>query len=358
MSLETKFELYRENELKGLWISYKLIKSLLSSLSENIFKISILGHSERGTPIHKIEMGTGSIKIVLWSQMHGDESTATKSMFDLFNYIQKEYLNSVQLRNLLKKCTLIFVPMLNPDGALAYTRENAKDIDLNRDAIKLETKEGKLLHQLVKSIQPDFAFNLHDQTSFYNVLGSEKVATLSFLAPTADKALTITDSRREAMSVIVSMNQALQKHIPNQIGRYSDAFCKSCFGDAIQMMNFPTILIEAGYYPGDEEREETRKLHFIALLTALFDIASDKLPDYKAYFDIPLNEKLFYDIRFDNVIFNGINTSVAVRYKYILNNGALLKVIVSEETISGDLLLGKLFHTIIDKKGKRFLDIS
>ena len=358
MSLENKFSLYREKRLSGLWIHYNLIKPLLSSLPKNIFKTSIAGYSENETPIHKIEVGTGPIKILFWSQMHGDESTATKSLFDIFNFIQAEGSSYKPLIELLTKCTLVFIPMLNPDGALAYTRENAKKIDLNRDAIKQKSKESRLLYSIVKDFKPNFAFNLHDQTSYYNVANTDKVATLSFLSPAADITQKLTDSRKKAMSIIVKMHQSLQNYIPNQIGRYNDTFCKSCFGDTIQKMNFPTILIESGYYPGDYHREKTRKFHFIALMSALFAIASEKLPTYKAYFEIPLNEKLFYDTRFDNSIHNNIKTSLAVRYIYEIKNNKLVKKIDSRETIFGDSLKGKLFHRIINANTKNNLDIS
>lgn len=358
MSLKNKFLRYRENMLTGLWIDYKAIQTLVASLSNKLFTKSICGYSEKGIPIHRIDVGKGSIKIVLWSQMHGDESTATKLVFDVLNYIQAEYTSDKQLVNLLNKCTLSFIPMLNPDGSKAYTRENAKDIDINRDARTLQTKEGQVLNQLMCTIQPNFTFNLHDQDSFYNVQGTEQVATLSFLAPAADIQKTLTPARKKAMSVIYAMYQAIQHELPNQMGRYNDTYCSTCFGDQIQKLGIPTILIEAGYYPKDEAREETRKYHFIALMSALFVISSKKLPDYMGYFKIPKTDKLFYDIRFDNILYKGVITSIAIRYNDFLIKGKLTKVILKEQTIHGVQLKDKLFHRVIDAKGSDFSSIS
>jgi len=358
MCLENKFDLYKETSLSGLWIHYRLIEPLIENLSKELFINTIIGYSENNLPIHKIQIGKGKIKILLWSQMHGDESTATKSLFDLINFISKEHHTHKGLVRLLQKCTLIIVPIVNPDGALAYTRENTNGIDLNRDAQKLNTKEARILHELVTSVKPDFAFNLHDQTSWYNVTNTDRVATLSFLSPSSDVNKRLTQARREAMRVIVSMFESLQAYLPNQMGRYDDSFCESCFGDSIQQMDFPTILIESGYYPKDEMREKTRKFHFIALMSALFAIASDKLPKYEAYFDIPLNEKLYFDVRYDNVLLDNKLTSVAVRYIYKIVDNKLIKVINLDETISGNALTNKLFHTCIDAKGIHFDDLS
>ena len=33
--------------------------------------------------------GTGPFGVLLWSQMHGDESTATSALFDLFDYLRR-----------------------------------------------------------------------------------------------------------------------------------------------------------------------------------------------------------------------------------------------------------------------------
>ena len=250
--------------------------------------------------------------------------------------------------------------MLNPDGAYAYTRENANGIDLNRDAIDLNSKESIILSRVVNELKPDFAFNLHDKDSFYNVSGTNKASILSFLAPSADKKKTITQARKRAMSVIHKMYLYLQNYIPNQIGRYNDTFCDNCFGDMIQKWGFPTILIESGYFPEDENREKTREIHFFTLLDALYAISSNDLPDYKGYFNIPNNEKKFYDIRFDNILYNDKLQSIAIRYNDKMINGVLSKYILTKETIADIQLKNKLFHKVIDAKGIAFstLDIN
>jgi hypothetical protein len=43
-------------------------------------QLSVIGNSVLGKPIYKYIIGTGNIKIYLWSQMHGNESTTTKGL--------------------------------------------------------------------------------------------------------------------------------------------------------------------------------------------------------------------------------------------------------------------------------------
>jgi murein tripeptide amidase MpaA len=82
--------------------------------------------------------------VLLWSQMHGDESTATSALFDLFEYI-RAHRQDAAVRGILSSLTLHVIPMLNPDGAERFQRRNVQSIDINRDALRLQTPEGRML---------------------------------------------------------------------------------------------------------------------------------------------------------------------------------------------------------------------
>ncbi len=73
--------------------------------------------------------------------------------------------------------------MLNPDGADRFRRRNDLDIDINRDALRLQFPESKILRKIQLETKPKFAFNLHDQSTRYTAGNGYKVATISFLAP-------------------------------------------------------------------------------------------------------------------------------------------------------------------------------
>ncbi|WP_111707785.1 M14 family zinc carboxypeptidase [Lutibacter citreus] len=314
-----------ENRINGRRILFEDIKPLLNNVSTK-FKKEIIGSSENGTSIYKLTIGTGSKKILIWSQMHGNESTGTKAMFDLFKYLEDEELSS----EILKECTIQFIPLLNPDGAVKFTRENANDIDLNRDAVNILAKESKILRAVLDEFNPKFCFNLHDQRSIFNVEGTENPATISFLAPSINEERTLTTERKETMSVIVAMNSLLQKVIPNHIGRYTDEFYPTATGDNFQKLGHNTILIEAGHYENDYERESTRKFNFYALVKGLHFISStNTYNDYKEYFNIPNNDKLFLDIIYKNLKIeeNGEEKikDVGIQYKFKVENNKLEK---------------------------------
>lgn len=155
--------------------------------------------------------GNGKTKVMLWSQMHGNESTATMALFDLFNFLEASGDEHDDLRNLLKSSlNLKFIPMLNPDGADAFKRRNNLDIDLNRDAISQISPEAVILKKARDDFEPEFGFNLHDQQIYYNVVNTPKQATISLLAPAYNYETEINEVRGRAMQTIAGMNELLQ----------------------------------------------------------------------------------------------------------------------------------------------------
>jgi hypothetical protein len=308
------YKTFKEQSLFHRYISFKQISPLLIK-HESHFGIDVIGRSVLSETISTITIGNGKRKILMWSQMHGNESTTTKAIFDLCNLFAD--CNHELIESILKTCTIVIIPMLNPDGAKAYTRLNANDVDLNRDAQELSQPESKILRALFDEFKPDFCFNLHGQRTIFSAGNNNFPATVSFLAPAQDESCSITENRKKAMEIISVMNDFLQKQIPNQVGIYDDTFNINCVGDTFQSQNVPTILIEAGHYSNDYGREETRCFIFQSLLTALHYIANTDIigNSYKTYFDIPKNEKLFYDIIIRNANINSKVQDLAVMYQ-------------------------------------------
>ncbi|MFD0762233.1 M14 family zinc carboxypeptidase [Lutibacter aestuarii] len=338
-----------ESRLKGRRILFEDIEPLIKKVAP-ILKKEVIGYSTNNIPIYKLTIGKGSKKILTWSQMHGNESTGTKALFDLFNFLTNPSVQFNHIKSeILNNCTLQFIVMLNPDGAIKFTRENAENIDLNRDAVALKATESKILRNTLDNFNPKFCFNLHDQRSIFNVEGTKNPATISFLAPSEDKERTLTEGRKETMSVIVSMNELLQKYIPNQIGRYTDEFYPTATGDNFQKLGHNTILIEAGHYKNDYDREITRKYNFYAILQGLYFIAkSEKFENYQPYFKIPNNDKKFLDIIYKNIeiVENNkkkrVDIGIQLKFKVINGKFDIYKCI----EIKGDLSNYFTYNTI------------
>ena len=311
-------EYVKERALFGRYISEEIWLSIITKLSSK-FKVNTLGKSVESKPVFSVELGQGETKILLWSQMHGNESTSTKALFDLLNFFDK---NSHS--DLLQKFRFYIIPMLNPDGAFKYTRVNANKVDLNRDAKSLTQPESIILRNYFEQIRPSYCFNLHGQRTIFGTNSFANPATMSFLAPAVDNYKTITDSRSKSMYVIGEVYKALNVIIPNHIGLYDDAYNANCVGDTFQALKVPTILFEAGHYHHDYDREFVRKIYFLALLEAFRAIDNIPInPSKDTYNSIPKNKKCFYDIILRNVILEDFSSETAIAFQYeerLINN--------------------------------------
>lgn len=342
---------YKEESIFGRYITLEHIEPLILK-----HQAKIIGQSVLGKPIYKLQFGTGKTKILMWSQMHGNEATTTKSLFDFINFLHS---NTKESNAVLDNFTFCMLPMLNPDGAKLYTRENANEIDLNRDAQNLSQPESVVLRKTFEKFQPYYCYNLHDQRTIYGAGDNGDSATVSFLAPAFNENRDINEVRIKAMNVIVAMNTTLQQFIPNQVGRFDDSFNLNCVGDTFQYLNVPTLLFEAGHFANDYEREITRKYIFIALVSGIKflhenDIVLNEIGDY---LKIPQNKVVFYDFVYKNVKINYDSNkkiiNFAAQFKEVLNNE---KVTFEAEIAQVDNLENYFGHVEIDAKGETYTD--
>jgi len=268
-------------------------------------------------------------------------------------------VDSEQGKELKEAFTFCVIPMLNPDGAEKWTRNNANDVDLNRDSQNLTQPESRILRQCIEDFQPDYCYNLHDQRTIFGVEGTKNPATISFLAPSYDEEKSVNDTRKEAMQLIVAMNQVLQAYIPNRTSRFDDGFNINCIGDTVQNLGIPTVLIEAGHYPGDYQREVTRKYIFIALIAGLIWVKSKYKKDLEVlkYYDISDNTKSFYDFIYKKVRFNYDNKEIITNFAVQFRENLLKDEILFEAYISeiGDLQ-GVSGHFEYDAQGSLYSD--
>ncbi|EIM73636.1 peptidase M14 carboxypeptidase A [Nitritalea halalkaliphila LW7] len=297
--LEQAYAVSKEESVQERRFLYADVLPLIAARGSDKLAVSPLGKSVEGQQVYQLDYGKGPVKVMLWSQMHGNESTATMALFDLFNFLEGEQPEFAPWRELLhERLQLKFIPVVNPDGADRWIRRNALDIDLNRDAIAQVSSEARFLKAVRDSFEPDFGFNLHDQQTYYNVKGTANPATISVLAPAYNAATEVNAVREAAMQVIVGMHALMQEAEPDHVGKYNDAFEPRAFGDNFQKWGTSTILIESGGYPNDPEKQVIRKYNFMLMLQALLAIATEeyKQQNIADYYAIPDNDLKLMDL--------------------------------------------------------------
>jgi hypothetical protein len=229
------------------------------------------GRSVEGRPIHLLTVGAGERRVLLWSQMHGDEPSATPALVDLADHL----LSEPDGRRVLDGLTLLMVPMLNPDGAERATRRNAQGIDVNRDALSLATPEGRLLKAIRDRHQPILGFNLHDQDRRTTIGDTGRLATIALLGVAGDAQGTMTEGRARAKRAASAVVAALRPLIGASIARYDEDWSPRAFGDNITAWGTPVVLVESGGYAGP--LTDLTRLNFVALASVLAELAADDL---------------------------------------------------------------------------------
>jgi beta-lactamase class A len=255
-----------------------------------------IGTSAEGRALRLIRFGSGPTRVLLWSQMHGDETTASRALTDLFHYIATS--SDARVRNWNERLTVLAIPMLNPDGAEAHRRRSVFGVDINRDARLLSTPEARVLKAAQERFRPDFGFNLHDQNPRTRTGTTSRTAAISLLAPPPDSAATPTPAFVRAQHLAALLASTIAPLVGQHLTRYDDSYNARAFGDGMQSWGVSTVLIETGSWRGEETKHFLRKVNFVALVAAFDAIASGAYAaaDVAAYTTLPPNGRSLNDL--------------------------------------------------------------
>jgi tetratricopeptide (TPR) repeat protein len=269
----------------------------LKALSPELFAVEQVGESVEGRSINLVTAGRGRMKVLLWSQMHGDEPTATSALFDIFEYLRRHRGEPLAGR-ILDNLTLYVLPMLNPDGAERFQRRNAQGIDINRDALLLQTPEGRILKGVRDRFAPAIGFNLHNQNWRTSVGQPPQPASISLLSVAFDEARTENAGRRLTKQTCAIIREAIEPLASGRIGRYDDEFEVRAFGDNVTLWGTPVVLIETGAWPGPSPETALVRLNFVAILSALEALATGRVreADPARYESLPENESRVFAV--------------------------------------------------------------
>jgi len=263
----------------------------LAAATDGPLRVREVGRSLEGREIWDVTFGTGPYVVMLWSQMHGDEPTATSALFDVYEYVRRHEAEPA-VQQILTTLTVHTVPMLNPDGAERFTRRNAQGIDVNRDALLLQAPEAQLLKSLRDSLAPKVGFNLHNQSWRTTVGTPPKGAAISLLSVAYDEARTVNEGRLLTKRLGAVVRDAVEPFALGRIGRYDDSFEVRAFGDNLTMWGTPVLLIETGPWPDANPDPMLVRLNYTAIIHALHALADGSVnrADAGRYDSLPENE--------------------------------------------------------------------
>ena len=144
--------------------------------------LPVIGKSAGGLDIWGKRMTHGTRRMLLIGGVHGNETEGVAFTRDFF--AEFFHSNATPL-----PVDLFFIPVMNPDGALACSRHNANGVDLNRNMPTNDWKknekgekyysgempasenETKILIQVLEAFKPESIISLHSWKPMINVNG-------------------------------------------------------------------------------------------------------------------------------------------------------------------------------------------
>jgi protein MpaA len=127
----------------------------------------LVGRSVQGRPIMIQILGEGDDTVLIMATIHGSEPAGTPLVNYLIDHLRRN-------RNLLEGRRVVFMPVANPDGLAAGTRENIRRVDLNRNfetanRVNDETNglrplsepESRALYSVITEYKPSRIVSIH-----------------------------------------------------------------------------------------------------------------------------------------------------------------------------------------------------
>lgn len=150
---------------------YSIVENYLLCLNRTRNARTIrVGKSAGGRTIYavvladKVTSGANARPLILFlSGQHGNETTPVYSMISM---ISELCAGNRDYRQILQRVTVVFVPVVNPDGFSSCNRFNKNGIDLNRDWNAATQPETRSVTSLVRRLHPSVIVDEHEGLPF------------------------------------------------------------------------------------------------------------------------------------------------------------------------------------------------
>ena len=206
--------------------------------------LTSLGKSVQGLTLWMVTLGTGGPKRIFYlCRQHGHEPASTEGALAFITELVKADQDT-PTADYLKSVTVYVVPMANPDGAEAFLRHNAHNVDINRDWIKRTQPETRALYLEISKLHPDWMTDQHElypndtRPDFTEIAGIGSGASPNVIAACLD-AQAVVSGAMQAEGFSVVNHQVTDRHPARLAHRFSSI-----------VLGIPTLLFETNRLSG------------------------------------------------------------------------------------------------------------
>jgi hypothetical protein len=100
--------------------------------------------------------------VLIFAAQHGNEQSGKEAVLALIRDLAAGELNP-----LLDSLNFLIIPQSNPYGNFVDRRTNEQNLDLNRDHVKLEAPETRIIHQVFREWMPEVTLDVHEKGDDY-----------------------------------------------------------------------------------------------------------------------------------------------------------------------------------------------
>ena len=146
---------------------YRHVVGRITRLDKHkLITTTVIGQSKQGRPIYAVTLThpgkteticRDRIRIIVMSGQHGDEPLPVHTTLEYLEACVKG-----SHAQFLGEITVVFIPVVNPDGFVAGTRSNNSGVDLNRDWQKCSQPETYAVTKFIKEVRPQVLIDQHE----------------------------------------------------------------------------------------------------------------------------------------------------------------------------------------------------
>ncbi|WP_336920955.1 M14 family zinc carboxypeptidase [Aquipuribacter sp. SD81] len=190
--------------------------------SQGRVTVESAGLSGEGRELYYATVGTGDTVFWLQARIHGNELQSTQAVLHILQELGSS--NTPEARLIRENLTVVVIPMYNPDGSEANTRQSTTPTrtDLNRDWENFTQVESVAFWNLFAEVQPDLGLDLHHMSSAPRVAGTTDLNQFQIGARTVDPS-RLTDEQWDTARQMSEVSlDALAGYGQTHVARYPD----------------------------------------------------------------------------------------------------------------------------------------